>query len=56
MLIIAGLVPIKHDHWNPGQILPHLYVRTILVALKLRDLQKLKFTDFHTILICPPGC
>ena len=50
MLIFAGLVPIKHNHWNPGQILPHFYVRNILVALKLRDLQiSLMFTDFLNV-------
>ena len=56
MLIFAGLVPNKHNHWNPGQILPHFYVRHILVALKLRDLPiSLMFTDFLNVLICPPG-
>jgi hypothetical protein len=37
LLVFAGLVPIKHE-CNPGYILTHFYVRTILVAIKLRDL------------------
>jgi hypothetical protein len=56
MLIFASLLPIKHNHWNPGQMLPHFYVRNILEALQLRDLQiSPMFTDFLNVLICPPG-
>jgi hypothetical protein len=56
ILIISGLLHIKHNHCNPGQILPHFYVRNILVALKVRDLQiSLMLTDFLNVLICPPG-
>ena len=56
MLIIASLGPIKHNHLNPGKILPQFYVRTILAALKWRDIQdSLIFTDFLFVSVNPPG-
>ena len=56
MLIIASLGPIKHNHLNPGKILPQFYVRTILAALKWRDIQdSLIFTDFLFVSVNLPG-
>ena len=41
-------IQIEHFHWNPDLILPHLYMTTILVAFKLKDLQdSLKCIDFR---------
>ena len=66
MLKIASLVPIKHNHWNPGQILPHsllVYLQSIKVLSKWWMLdqnrpvfssaflrQLLRFQDYFSIL------
>jgi hypothetical protein len=47
MLIFAGIVPSKHNYGNPGQILSHLYVRAIIIALLM-----FRFTYVHRFSSC----